>query len=145
MTPTFQLTFDCASPARMAEFWSGALGYELQAPPTGFDSWPAFLKAQSIPESEWDKASAITDPGGVRPRIYFQQVPEPKSAKNRLHLDVNVGGGQAVPVAERKIRVLAEAERLKALGATDERGAIEENDEFWVRLNDPEGNEFCLQ
>jgi hypothetical protein len=145
MPPTFQLTFDCASPDRLADFWSQALGYQLQPPPPGFESWPAFLTAQSVPTSEWDRASAIVDPDGIRPRIYFQRVPEKKTAKNRLHLDVNVGGGQEVPVEERKVRVLSEVERLKTLGATDERGAIDENGEFWVRLNDPEGNEFCLQ
>jgi hypothetical protein len=72
-------------------------------------------------------------------------VPEGKTAKNRLHMDLNVGGGRSVPVDERRKRVDAEAVRLKALGATDERGAIDKDGEYWVRMNDPEGNEFCLQ
>lgn len=145
MNPTFQLTFDCASPADQADFWAKALGYQVQPPPPGFDTWPAFLTAQGVPESEWNDFSAIVDPEGLRPRFFFQRVPEPKTAKNRMHLDVNVGGGRDVPVEERKVRVLAEAERLKALGATDQRGAMEQNGEFWIRLNDPEGNELCLQ
>jgi glyoxalase superfamily protein len=50
-----------------------------------------------------------------------------------------------VPLEERRTRVDAEVERLKALGATDERGSIEKQGEYWVRMNDPEGNEFCVQ
>lgn len=62
-----------------------------------------------------------------------------------MHLDLNVGGGSSVPIEERRERVNAEVARLKALGATDERGAIEKQGEYWVRMNDPEGNEFCVQ
>jgi hypothetical protein len=87
----------------------------------------------------------VDDPAGVAPRLYFQRVPEEKVAKNRLHLDLDVGGGAAVSIEERKARIGAEVERLKALGAGDHRGAIEEDGEFWVRMNDPEGNEFCVQ
>ena len=77
--------------------------------------------------------------------VFFQKVPEGKVAKNRLHLDLNVSGGHGVPVAERRPRVDAEVARLKALGATDERGAMDLRGEYWVRMNDPEGNEFCVQ
>ena len=87
----------------------------------------------------------MDDPAGLGPRLYFQRVPEEKVAKNRLHLDLDVGGGAAVSIEARKARIVAEVERLKALGASDHRGAIEEDDEFWVRMNDPEGNEFCVQ
>jgi hypothetical protein len=62
-----------------------------------------------------------------------------------MHLDLDVGGGPQTPIEERKTRVWAEVARLKTLGASDHRGAIEEDGEFWVRMNDPEGNEFCLQ
>jgi hypothetical protein len=145
MTTSIQIVFDTADPDREARFWAAALGYELQPPPTGFDSWDDFLREQSIPEDQWNTASAIIDPEGKGPRLYFQQVPESKFAKNRMHLDLNVGGGPSVRIAERKLRVMAEVERLKALGASDERGAIDKGDEFWVRMNDPEGNEFCIQ
>ncbi len=145
MTTGIQIVFDAASPDRLAHFWAEALGYKIQDPPAGFDTWQAFLQAQGVPESEWDSASAIVDPEGARPRIYFQRVPEGKVAKNRVHLDLNVGGGPDVPLDERRARVDAEAARLKALGATDERGAIEKEGEYWVRMNDPEGNEFCVQ
>ena len=145
MTTSFQVVFDSASPERLASFWAAALGYRLQPPPEGFADWEAFLAARGVPESEWDSASAIVDPEGQRPRVFFQRVPEGKVAKNRVHLDLNVSGGSAVPLAERKERVDAEVARLKVLGATDERGAMERLDEYWVRMNDPEGNEFCVQ
>ena len=63
-----------------------------------------------------------------------------------MHLDLNVSGDPArARSRSARRRILAEVERLKALGATDARGAIEERGEFWVRMNDPEGNEFCVQ
>lgn len=142
---SFQLVFDTADPDREARFWAAALGYELQPPPAGFDSWEAFLRQQGVPEERWNEAAAITDRAGKRPRIYFQRVPEGKTAKNRMHMDLNVAGGAGVPLDERKRRVDAEVARLKGLGATDERGAIEKDGEYWVRMNDPEGNEFCVQ
>lgn len=145
MPISFQVVIDCTDPERQAAFWAAALGYVLQPPPAGFASWEAFLRQTGVPREEWNSASAIVDPEGTRPRLYLQRVPEGKVAKNRLHLDLSVGGGQATPLEERRVRVDAEVTRLKALGATDERGAIEKDGEYWVRLNDPEGNEFCVQ
>jgi catechol 2,3-dioxygenase-like lactoylglutathione lyase family enzyme len=145
MATKIQIVFDTADPDREARFWSEALGYQLQAPPDGFDSWEAFLRQQGIPEDRWNDASAIVDPDGAGPRIYFQRVPEAKSAKNRMHIDLNVSSERGTPLEERKGRVDAEVARLKSLGATDERGAIERDGEYWVRMNDPEGNEFCVQ
>lgn len=144
MATSIQLVFDTADPDREARFWAAALGYVLQPPPEGFASWEDALRAWGVPEERWTDSSAIIDSEGVRPRIYFQRVPEGKTAKNRLHLDLNVGGGD-VPVETRKQLVNAEVARLKALGATDERGAMEREGEYWVRMNDPEGNEFCIQ
>jgi hypothetical protein len=145
MATSIQLVFDTANPDREAQFWAAALGYRLQPPPNGFSSWEAFLEAQGIPRDRWNDASAIVDPHEKGPRVYFQRVPEGKTAKNRMHMDLNVGGGRDVPLDERKRRVDAEVTRLKALGATDERGAMERDGEYWVRMNDPEGNEFCVQ
>jgi len=145
MSASIQLVFDTADPDREARFWAEALGYVIEPPPSGFDSWPTFLRAQGIPEDRWNDAEAIVDPGEKGPRIYFQRVPEGKSAKNRMHMDLNVSGGREVPLDERKERVDAEVARLKSLGATDERGAIKRDGEYWVRMNDPEGNEFCVQ
>jgi hypothetical protein len=145
MATSIQLVFDTANPDREAQFWAAALGYRLQPPPDGFSSWEAFLEAQGIPRDRWNDASAIVDPDEEGPRVYFQRVPEGKTAKNRMHMDLNVGGGRDVQLDERKRRVDAEVTRLKALGATDERGAMERDGEYWVRMNDPEGNEFCVQ
>jgi hypothetical protein len=97
-----------------------------------------------VPEDQWNSKGAIEDPDGVRPRIFFQRVPEPKAAKNRVHLDVNVGGGREVSSEERVARVRADVARLEALGATKVREA-EQLGDFWIVMLDPEGNEFCLQ
>ena len=145
MSTSIQLVFDTADPDREARFWADALGYRRQPPPDGFDTWASFLQEQGIPKERWNDASAIVDPEGKGPRIYFQRVPEGKTAKNRMHLDLNVSGGRGVPLDERKQRVDAEVVRLKSLGATDERGSIERDGEYWVRMNDPEGDEFCVQ
>ena len=145
MATPIQLVFDTADPDREARFWAAALGYRVQPPPEGYASWDAFLEAQGVPRDRWNDASAIVDPDEHGPRIYFQRVPEGKSAKNRMHMDLNVGGGTSVQLEERKRRVDDEVKRLKSLGATDERGAIERDGEYWVRMNDPEGNEFCVQ
>ncbi len=145
MATAIQLVFDTADPDREAQFWAVALGYDVQPPPDGFATWEAFLEAQGVPRERWNDASAIVDANGRGPRIYFQRVPEGKVAKNRMHMDLNVSGGREVPLGDRKRVVDAEVSRLKALGASDERGAVEREDEYWVRMNDPEGNEFCVQ
>src|SRR4051794_10533261 len=138
-----QVAIDCADPSRVAEFWAAALGYNLQDPPSGFDSWEAFLQARGIPQSEWNSASAIVDPDGKGPRFYFQRVPEPKTVKNRMHVDLNVTGGLGVPFEERKQKCHVEAERLKSIGARQ----LWINDSefgFSIVLADVEGNEFCV-
>jgi hypothetical protein len=145
MATNIQITFDCADPGKQAEFWAQALHYRLPYPPDGFGTWEDWARAQGIPQENWNDAAAIEDPDGKAPRFFFQRVPEGKVAKNRLHLDLTVSGGREVDVEERKQKILAEVERLKALGADDHRGAIDQGGEFWVRMNDPEGNEFCIQ
>jgi hypothetical protein len=145
MSTSIQLVFDTADPDLEARFWADALGYNLQTPPAGFDSWSAFLRHQGIPEERWNDASAIVDPDGKGPRIFFQRVPEGKTAKNRMHMDLNVSGGHGIELEERRRRVGLEVTRLRTIGATDSRGAIERDGEYWVRMNDPEGNEFCVQ
>ena len=144
MATPIQVTFDCADPDRLATFWATALGYKKQDPPAGYATWPEFLATQGVPEDRWNAASAIVDPEGIGPRIYFQHVPEPKTVKNRVHLDVNVGGGRDTPDDERRGRVNAAVERLLGAGATRLR-ACAEHGEYWVVMQDPEGNEFCLQ
>ena len=141
----FQVVFDCADPGAQAAFWAEALHYTSPAPPAPHTTWEDYLLELGVPEDEWNSANAVEDPDGVGPRLYFQRVPEGKVAKNRVHLDLNAGGGHSVDLEERRARVDAEVARLKRLGATDERGAIEKDGEYWVRMNDPEGNEFCVQ
>ncbi len=135
-----QIAFDCADPATLAAFWAQALpGYALQAPPEGFATWDAFLEAQGVPPERRNDASAVVGDG---PRLFFQKVPEPKTAKNRVHLDLHAGGGPSVPLAEQQARVAAEVRRLVGLGAVhvaDHEGL----GVCWAVLTDPEGNEFC--
>ena len=145
MSTRIQLVFDCADPRAQGAFWAAALGYRTPAPPEGFDDWDDWARAQGIPEEAWNDANAIEDPDGIGPRIFLQRVPEGKVAKNRMHMDLNASGGHGIELDERRRRVDAEVARLKALGATDERGSIEKRGEYWVRMNDPEGNEFCVQ
>lgn len=135
---SFQVTFDAADPDRLARFWAGALGYDFQPPPEGYSDWNTFLRENGM-EDRIGSASAIVDPAGTRPRIYFQRVPEAKSAKNRVHLDLNV----SAPPEQRTEAVRHEVHRLMSLGA---RRIGEFHDaEYWVVMNDPEGNEFCVQ
>jgi hypothetical protein len=143
MATGIQVVFDCADPSRLARFWAEALGYKLDDPPAGYQRWEDWLRDQGIPEERWNDASAVVDPDGAGPRIYLQRVPEPKTVKNRVHLDLNVSGGAPVPIEERRRRVEAEAERLTGIGATRLR-AVEELGVYWVVMQDPEANEFCV-
>ena len=144
MAIPIQVTFDCTDPDRLAHFWAHLLGYRLDSPPEGYGSWEAWLTEHGVPESEWNSASAVSDPDGHGPRLYFQRVPEPKECKNRVHLDVNVGGTRATPEAERRSRVDAAVERAVELGATKVRLVEESSGRHYV-MQDIEGNEFCLQ
>jgi hypothetical protein len=143
MATGIQVVFDCADPSRLARFWAEALGYKLDDPPEGYQRWEDWLRDQGIPEERWNDASAVVDPDGAGPRIFLQRVPEPKTVKNRVHLDLNVSGGRPVPIEERRRRVEAEAERLTGIGATRLR-AVEELGVYWVVMQDPEANEFCV-
>jgi hypothetical protein len=134
-----QVVIDCSNPAELGAFWAAVLGYRAQDPPTGFDSWDAALTDAGVPESERDSAFAIVDPDGRGPRIFFQRVPEPKVAKNRVHLDVFVQTTD--DDEERRGRIMAEVGRLQAMGAVFVR-EIEEYGQRWVTMQDPEGDEF---
>ncbi|WAX57034.1 hypothetical protein M6B22_21320 [Jatrophihabitans cynanchi] len=145
MTRDVQITFDCADPAALSTFWAAALGYRLQPPPKGFDSWEAALESFGVPREQWNSRSAIVPVEGERPRIFFQRVPENKAAKNRLHIDVRAAPG--LEGEERMSALEAEADRLQALGAT--RAYRVEPDPAqlevgFITMRDPEGNEFCL-
>jgi hypothetical protein len=141
MATSVQIVFDCSDPDALATFWGGALHYKKQDPPTGFASWEDFLRAQGIPESLWNSASAVVDPDGTGPRIFFQQVPEAKTVKNRVHLDLNIGGGFGTPPDERRRRVDSEVDRIVRLGARKSR-TVAERGGYFVNMLDLEGNEF---
>lgn len=146
MSTPIQVTIDCSDPATLSAFWATALHYQLDDPPPGFESWPDFLEAQGVPESEWNSASAVSDPDGTGPRLFFQQVPESKQGKNRVHLDLNAGGGHSTPIEQRRENVDAEVTRLQGAGARVARpGESSPMGEYWVIMTDPEGNEFCVQ
>jgi predicted enzyme related to lactoylglutathione lyase len=107
-----QINLDCSDLERMVAFYTAAFGYERKG--TAGSTY----------------ASAVP-PGGDRPKLVFQRVPEPKAVKNRMHLDVIVDD------------IDAEAERYVALGAT----RVEKISEYgctWIVMLDPEGNELCL-
>jgi hypothetical protein len=144
MSKDVQITFDCADPDALATFWAEVLGYIMQPPPEGFDSWDAALDAWGVPEAERNSRSALLDPDGTRPRLFFQRVPEGKTAKNRVHLDVRSAPGQAGD--ERMATLDAEATRLEALGATRVKVFTPEPpmEAGFIVMQDPEGNEFCL-
>ncbi|GAB3587009.1 VOC family protein [Calidifontibacter terrae] len=140
-----QITFDCADPGAQSEFWSAVLGYRLDPPPPGFASWDEALEAWGVPTEHRNDRSAASPPdGGSGPRLFFQKVPEGKTAKNRVHLDVRAAPGLSGD--ERMAALGSEAERLVALGANVVRrvepdGRMETG---FIWMEDPEGNEFCL-
>lgn len=148
MATKMQIVVDSVDPARLVEFWSTALHYVVEPAPGGYPTWREYWLSIGIPESELDEgecADSIIDPDGVLPRIWFQIVPEPKSIKNRLHLDLGVSGGRTVPIEIRRPLVDAEVARLVELGATPTRVHAEPGvDHYAVTLQDPEGNEFCV-
>ncbi|MEU8188368.1 VOC family protein [Micromonospora carbonacea] len=139
-----QITFDCADPAALAAFWAAALGHQVQAPPPGFESWEQALEAMGVPPERRNSASAVVDPAGAAPRLFFQRVPEPKQVKNRVHLDVRAAPGLAGDA--RMAALEAAAERLVSLGATRLRRhePTAPLDAGHIVMADPEGNEFCL-
>ena len=136
-----QVTFDCADPARVGRFWCEVLGYVLPPAPPGFASWDEF--DHSLPPEHQGSAFACVDPTGVGPRLYFQRVPEGKTVKNRVHLDVRAGTGL---VGDERVAVLeAECARLVALGGVRlHLLPADEVNEACLVMQDVEGNEFCL-
>ncbi|MFC8514345.1 VOC family protein [Streptomyces sp. NPDC057257] len=151
-TPTplhWKLVVDSADPHAQADFWAAALHYTVEdnsalvrrlleagvVPAEGtvdFHGRPAFrdLIAVRHPDDPYDEGSGT----GLGRRLLFQRVPEAKTVKNRLHLDLHPG-------AERRDE---EVERLEGLGAGVLRRVREQGGE-WVVMADPEGNEFCVQ
>jgi hypothetical protein len=140
MAYTFQVTIDSVAPHPLADWWVDALGWERE--PSNEEFIQSMVDQGQATEADtlrhhgtlvWKAGAAINHPGGGAPRVLFQLVPEAKSVKNRVHLDVRVGAEQ----------LASEVERLTARGATllhhGEQGPFR-----LVTLADPEGNEFCL-
>ncbi|MDC0767305.1 VOC family protein [Streptomyces sp. HD] len=144
----WKLVIDCANPQSQADFWAAALHYEVEdnnalierllelgALPreavVEFHARLAFrdLVAVRHPDDPYDKESGT----GLGRRLLFQRVPEAKTTKNRLHLDLHTAAG------ERE----AEVGRLERLGASVLRQVTEPSGQ-WVVMSDPEGNEFCV-
>jgi Glyoxalase-like domain len=128
MSRTIQVTYDCADPEGLSRFWAAVLGYVNPGPP-----------GRDVPAGQ-----DVFDPGGAGPRLFFQKVPEGKIVKNRVHLDVRAAPG--LQGDERMAALEAECERLVGLGGT--RLQRYEPDpplqSGHIVMQDPEGNEFCL-
>jgi len=123
MTSKFtELAIDCADPGGLPRFWCSVLGYEVQDEQDGFVA----IGSPLLPEGK-------SRPGPVPPALTFARVPEGKTVKNRLHIDVN-------PVDREQDD---EVRRLLSLGARHA-DVGQGPDVSWVTLADPEGNEFCV-
>ncbi len=140
MAHDVQIAVDCARPHELADWWAEALGWQVEAQDEAFiqrmiDEGQASEDQTTRHKGAlvWAVGAAIRSPDPDRPRILFQIVPEPKTVKNRLHLDVRVG-------AEAQE---AEVARLLGMGAT-ELWRASQGPFSWVTLADPEGNEFCV-
>ncbi|NUT99393.1 MAG: VOC family protein [Saccharothrix sp.] len=152
MSRHVQITFDAHDPRALSTFWREALDYVHPGPPgvtlpEGADplaAWDDFLARIGVPEDQRNTRSAIEDPTGEGPRLFFQQVPEDKVAKNRVHLDIRAAPG--LQGEDRMAALEAECARLVALGATRLRRhePSPPMEAGFIVMQDPEGNEFCL-
>ena len=142
----WQLTIDANDPARLARFWARALSYQPVPPAEQETTWHPHYRARLGDDAEFD--DRLFDPAGLRPPIWFQQVPEAKAGKNRLHLDLYpTGRDDALPLRRRIEIVEAKVSELVGLGASVKRrtrGDDPEDPFYYVVMHDPEGNEFCV-
>ncbi|MDN6747600.1 MAG: VOC family protein [Brevibacterium sp.] len=152
MSRAVQITFDCHDPIRQATFWAAALGYVIPGPPgvrlgaddDPFAAWQEFIKSLGMGTKPEEFRAAIEDPQGRGPRVFFQIVPEDKTVKNRVHLDVRAAPG--LQGDERMTALEDECQGLLDLGAQrlercDPSPPMEAG---IIVMADPEGNEFCL-
>ncbi len=142
----WQLTIDANDPALLAQFWAQALGYRPVPPTEPATTWHAHYLTRLGNAAAFE--DRLFDPDGLRPPLWFQQVPETKAGKNRLHLDLYpTGRDNALPL-ERRIEIVdAKVAELVDLGATVMRRTRSDNPDdavFYVVMHDPEGNEFCV-
>jgi hypothetical protein len=142
----WQLTIDANDPALLARFWGPALGYVPAPPAEPRTTWNAHYRGRLGEREAFD--DRLFDPEGLRPPIWFQEVPESKAGKNRLHLDLYPTGRDNALPQERRIEIVeATVAELVAAGATVARREREDDPDdpvYYVVLQDPEGNEFCV-
>ncbi|MFC4536660.1 VOC family protein [Sphaerisporangium dianthi] len=126
MTTHWTLGCDAADPHRIAAFWAQALGYVAEP---GYDD---------------PDGASIIDPDGKEPAISFLRVPEGKTAKNRMHIDIRVVGQPPWEPAEREQLIRAKVAELVVVGGTFVREESYGEHLGHVVMLDPEGNEFCV-
>ena len=138
----WQLTIDANDPERLARFWAQALGYQTVPPSSPETTWWTHYRSRLGGRDSF--LDRLFDPEGVRPPLWFQEVPEEKAGKNRLHLDLYpTGRDDSLRFSQRVAIVEAKVAELVELGATvlrSDRG----DGFFYTVLQDPEGNEFCV-
>ncbi len=142
----WQLTIDANDPPRLARFWGQALGYKPAPPLEPATTWNAHYQARLSSEPAF--RDRLFDPMGVGPALWFQQVPETKADKNRIHLDLYpTGRDDTLPLGRRIKIVEAKVAELAALDASvirRTRGDDPDDPFYYVVMNDPEGNEFYV-
>ena len=138
MSVRIGLTLDCADAVRAAEFWKFALGYEDNPPPAPYTSIQEWLTALGEPDTSPEDGAWLRDPAGIGPSLSILRVPEPKVAKNRLHIDIRASSG--VSPEERWAAVTAKVAELTRAGARK----LRVDPDHHVTMADPEGNEFCV-
>jgi hypothetical protein len=126
------------TPARLAAFWKLALGYADEPPPAPFATREEWLREFGDPGDTADDGAWLHDPAGNGPRLSLLRVPEPKTAKNRLHIDIRIA--RIGDSTEQWAAVTETSVRLAAAGAT----VIQEYPGHHLVMADPEGNEFCV-
>ena len=153
MSRTFQVTFDAHDPRALSTFWRDALGYVHPRPargraarraPTRWRRGTTFLAQIGVPEDQRNSRSAIEDPDGSGPRVFFQQVPEDKVAKNRVHLDVRAAPGPRGRRPDGRARGRVRPARGAGAPATAGSSRSPPMEAGFIVMADPEGNEFCL-
>jgi hypothetical protein len=143
MAYTFQLVVDAGDPHVLADWWAETLGWRVEEQDAAFIR--SMIEQGHATEDQtreyrgalvWREGAAIhpdTEPSPERARILFQEVPEAKTVKNRVHIDLRVGDDDTEAVRA----------RLVARGATVLHSG-RQGPHTWVTMADPEGNEFCV-
>lgn len=147
MSPFFQLTIDCRHPSSLVAFWQPLLGYDVPAPPDPHRTWRDWYLSVGVPseEIEGDGTDRLVPPDGQGVALWFQEVPEAKSVKNRLHLDLRVSPGRGVSRTQRRAAIEPVVADVQARGGHVIRWTEDESaDHVGAVMADPEGNEFCL-